>query len=1128
MSDPRALAKLCRVCQQVNFAAILTPREWDAEAKISKTIYRLEWTGNGKSPDLEWTNFGKTKRTGPPEDYLPQVRTASYDDRSVSSWESFEDSLVAVRRAAYVDDAGGSGDEDGKAEENLSYVSGESESSMPTTASECGQRDSAEECGRTRTREPIVQVPEAMQNKQNRTDSPWGYFKEKPGPENETNAGEGKSGLYESCIQDETAGWFEDEGDLDDDGYDSDTSASTWSNYSHFTEIQRIDLEKQAQGDWSYRHGQLYYLGSIWDLRSRRHECDLCRRLWQQTRENPHIREIYLTKSRCIFKLMKLGGRRNDGSNSEVSMLNLVYIYGYKVDDPRNGQWNVRTPFVIQGAHRDICDLRDKTPPDQVIPFGDSLFGQARWREDECNYELFRQWLRVCETSHDHSSASEFKTDAMTIRLVDVQRKCLVEWNGSASEAPRFVALSYVWGKLQHEVMLTTSELNEFERPGFFDRPLDKTIRDAIELVSRMGEKYLWVDALCILQDSLEDKAIQIPQMHKVYGKAILTIVAAHGQDADSGLPGIDTKSRASNRFMLDLENIRLSFRSYTNVFATDLDIQFTENYLYPSNYLSRSWTFQEGHLSTRLLIFTKDQVYFECSRCTWCEETHWESDTVDFVSWRSIKNPTPQDIWEDRVDRNAYDMISPEEAKKQPPRDSYAAIVKDYTSRSLTYEEDILDACTGVLNSIGTKEQTEFLFALRTTHFGNDLLFNGMRPVLPPRFPGRIHQESGFPSWSWLSWKGVIEIANEPRNNSYDVVENLVPCDGVRCYTLQVDAGGQHRLRLLNENGGWRFQEDYERVGEGLFDPAEKFEKFALPHHHDDPEGHVPVSGQPSADNMRTALGPQQSTPSPPPSPEIPPENIPSHPQHLSLRDIQSHSSFSRLVPNYHILLRTFSTTVVLLSSDGAEAHRGTDPESIPVKRCLYACRKKRKKKKKKNRYIPAPSSPSPTTNAERQNPSSHHSPRPSSSRGEDHTLSKERGAKEDHTLTKEREEEQDDGSERFKVGSYVGYVLSPSPSNSNEEQAAQLTAHVPDDVYTLLWMNNNIVPFTGGMLCRAQKSENVSGASAPTSSTIPDVSDWDGVILERVCGAICATEITRPSVQEKFMAKWRTVVLG
>jgi|SRR2546423_14478694 len=78
-------AELCRFCKQVNFAAIFTPRELDEETKRTTTIFRPEHNGNGQSPSLEWTRFGKSKRTGPPEDHLPQIRTANYDELSISS-----------------------------------------------------------------------------------------------------------------------------------------------------------------------------------------------------------------------------------------------------------------------------------------------------------------------------------------------------------------------------------------------------------------------------------------------------------------------------------------------------------------------------------------------------------------------------------------------------------------------------------------------------------------------------------------------------------------------------------------------------------------------------------------------------------------------------------------------------------------------------------------------------------------------------------------------------------------------------------------------------------------------------------------------------------------------------------
>ncbi|KAI4188455.1 MAG: hypothetical protein L6R41_002134 [Letrouitia leprolyta] len=680
---------------------------------------------------------------------------------------------------------------------------------------------------------------------------------------------------------------------------DYEPSISTWSGTSHFTEINRINLEKQAEGKWDYEDGQLNYLGSIWDLRSRRYECDLCRSLWRRIRRfNPDIKTKFLTKSRCIFKLMELKGRKTDGSRKEVTMLNLVFIYGYKLDHPRYGEWITKAPYIFQGVHRDVIDPHNSNPEDQAIPFNDELWGEARSRKSVCNYDLFKNWVLKCESAHDHPRPKWLIETAA--RFIDVERKCLIEWDGSLREPPRFVALSYVWGMSQQKVMLTKDRLADFKRPGFFDQPLDQTIRDAFEVVSKMGEKYLWVDALCILQDVHQDKANQIPQMDKIYGSAALTIVAAWGDDANAGLPGVRKGTRRGNMLKLELDGIRISRRIRSNLFATNYGIGFMENYLdLSSMYPSRAWTFQEGVLSTRVLVFTKEQVYFECDRCTWCEETHWESDSIDFISWKAVKNPIPDDIWMDNFDRKAYG--GPSADLTEPPDLlglSYANIVRQYSPKLLTRDEDISNACTGVLASITEIEQSDFFFALRTKHFGNDFLFNPGR-ILYARFPHQSPSDHGFPSWSWLSWKGQIEITNESRYTSADPFDDLFPCHGVRCYVLEADTSGQRSLRVLNETGGWRFESGYIREPERAC--------CHLVHY---------LSGWDGYDCCA---------------------DIPQYSQDIHLTDLESLPVFHRLQPSFHIAFRTFASTVSLCTED--DPKNESAEFAYPI-RNLYVCK--------------------------------------------------------------------------------------------------------------------------------------------------------------------------------------------
>jgi hypothetical protein len=869
--------------------------------------------------------------------------------------------------------------------------------------------------------------------------------------------------------------------ELDDGEGDSsdDESASTWSNRSHFTEIQRIDLDKQAQGNWNYRHGHLYYLGSIWDVRSRRRECDLCHRLWYQTRKNPDIKDEYLTKSRCILKIMELKGRRSNQQDKEVVMLNLVYMYGYKLDDPREGQWIMRMALVIQGVHRDTYAQHEKIPADQIIPFNDRLFGEARWRNDECNYVLLREWLRTCETKHKHPSP-ELVGD-IAIRLIDVQQRRLIEWQGPVSQVPRFVALSYVWGKAQQMVLLTKNRLSEFKQPGFFNQRLDQTIHDALEVVARIGEVYIWIDALCILQDSPADKGIQIPQMHQIYGSAVLTIVAAHGDSADAGLPGVAPQSRTGNRFTLDLPDIRILFRGRTKMYVAEnsLDIGFTENYIYSSMYQSRAWTFQEGHLSTRALIFTKDQVYFECEKSTWCEETHWESESMDFLGWRAIYDPTPHDVWKDRFDRRAYDLATADEDTSEPQRNSYATLIKAYSQRELTHDTDILDACTGVLSIIQKREQSEFFFGLRTRYFGNDLLFN-ILSAGPRRFPDQGESQTGskarFPTWSWTSWKGLIEIANEARNNSYDSVENLVPCDGVKCHTVYVDQNGKTCLRVINENGGWRFEKGYVRRGEGIYDPAELTMSATKSSVSEEGSNESNIPKNVAASSKDTAA------------------DIPIYLQNLALSSISSHPAFPQILPGFHIIFATFSSLVVVKTEydelsimlsgiviGGTKKTRGGSlwQNRDPIQRKLYVCRKI-------------------INEAEEEILTNH-----SRNTGEASCPCCNR----DNTLT----------PNPFPPGLEQGPYLGRLPAFSKSWYPEGYLESIPDGVYKLLWMNNNQLPMFGHLLCKPV-----------SASASKDGSNWDGEILQRVSGVLGPTDILEREQQEKYGAEWGTHILG
>jgi hypothetical protein len=68
---------------------------------------------------------------------------------------------------------------------------------------------------------------------------------------------------------------------------------------------------------------------------------------------------------------------------------------------------------------------------------------------------------------------------------------------------------------------------------------LPQTILDAIEVCRRLNQRYLWVDALCIMQDSPKDVHDQVSQMHRVFSNAYFAMVVAAGDDCNAGIPFI-------------------------------------------------------------------------------------------------------------------------------------------------------------------------------------------------------------------------------------------------------------------------------------------------------------------------------------------------------------------------------------------------------------------------------------------------------------------------------------------------------------------------------------------------------------------------------------------------------------
>src|SRR5205085_7279690 len=122
-----------------------------------------------------------------------------------------------------------------------------------------------------------------------------------------------------------------------------------------------------------------------------------------------------------------------------------------------------------------------------------------------------------------------------------------------------------------------------------------QVIKDAIQLVRDIGERYLWVDAICIVQDDSTAKHQQIRRMDRIYSEAFATIIALAGADANASLPGVRGGTRDPQA---------VHHMGGHHMVATPPPLKYV---LKLSKWDTRAWTAQERWLSRRCLFFSKD-----------------------------------------------------------------------------------------------------------------------------------------------------------------------------------------------------------------------------------------------------------------------------------------------------------------------------------------------------------------------------------------------------------------------------------------------------------------------------------------------------------------------------------------
>lgn len=404
--------------------------------------------------------------------------------------------------------------------------------------------------------------------------------------------------------------------------------------------------------------------------------------------------------------------------------------------------------------------------------------------------KLAARWLDECRQHHVSCRKGLLQQVKVPTRLVDVSRagdsdgRVVVVSSSdaglgtSSSIDSRYATLSHRWTP-NNPHTLTTSNLAELTTNGLRVSDLSNTFAEACITTHKMGLKYLWIDSLCILQDSGADKTVEIPLMGDYYGNAELNIAAA---TEDIGGLWRKREALATEPMRLPI-NIVLPDGRGTRQYILDITPVLEHS---GSHLDSRGWILQERLFPLRTLFFDPYWIAFDCAEMVAAENCqegvlkngltaedtrmlskHFWSTERDFSL--STTGGAIRRIGNAAVTRQKHirqgQSVNVDLKDRQQLYRLWFRVVKDFTRRSLTFESDRLPAISALAERLGVIINDDTYVAglwkneiIRGLEWYNHFVtpYKGVT-----RAPAA---KAHAPSWSWASLE-VRTHADDPKD---------------------------------------------------------------------------------------------------------------------------------------------------------------------------------------------------------------------------------------------------------------------------------------------------------------------------------------------------------------------------
>ena len=313
--------------------------------------------------------------------------------------------------------------------------------------------------------------------------------------------------------------------------------------------------------------------------------------------------------------------------------------------------------------------------------------------------------------------------DNQTVRVISTSR----------TETGSYAALSHCWGQMQ-TIKLQSATREKLEN-GIEVTSLPKSYQEAILVCLKLSISFLWIDSLCIVQDSKEDWERESVTMRDVYGNSCLNICAAAAAN------GTEESFLGRSRGILKVPQISTTCKDGSkDTFFLLYDHAFED--INESPLTRRAWVYQEWYLSPRSLILCHNLLWWHCRWKLTNEETRDELTGHDDFQWfKATDVDCPRSIYPAGDIRESFL--------------SWFRHVNAYMQMNLTKESDRTVAFSGIVSSFGLSHKLTgtYLAGLWHAHLPAGLCWYIVN--------SKTSQSSRYmaPSWTWTSLHGPCKL---------------------------------------------------------------------------------------------------------------------------------------------------------------------------------------------------------------------------------------------------------------------------------------------------------------------------------------------------------------------------------